>query len=103
MAHRKPDELFLKGMKAVSAIYLGVVEEQEREIQALRLMLIEGHVAEETIDEEVARRVEDPVVQALAKQFMEEEHIDGLQETIAELLLSPHWPELLNQLREPSN
>jgi len=60
-------------------------------------------VAEEVIDEEVARRVENPVVQARAKGIMEEEHIYDLQETIDEVLLSPHWPELLKQLKEPSN
>jgi hypothetical protein len=103
MAHRQPDELFLKALRAVGSIYLHLLQKQQTEVEALRLMLIEGDVEEEVVDQEVALRLADPAIQARGREIFENKHFIGLQEAIEQVAYCHDFLERLKQITEPSN
>lgn len=99
----KEDELFPEGMKALSTIYLHVIEIMQREIEALRHMLLERNVTEQALDDELAQRVEDHELQARVRQIMDQEHVHTLENLINQIRTSAEFMELLRKLKGPTN
>lgn len=90
-------------LKEVAAIYMRLIVRQQTEIEALRLMLVEGEVAEEIINAEVEKRLDDPEITKLAKKIIETEHYDGLQEAIGGVASCVDFMERLKHITGPSN